>query len=267
MEEKVRKFLETDLLERYVKGDTSSVEDLKIESYIELYTEVDSAYQDLQNNLEIIAKSNAAEAPLFILDNIKAAINSEETPVINLAEKTSNRRTPWFAIAASLVAMLFAGSSYMLYERNKSLLEENQVVVDEIFDLRNDIDQNNKILNEVMRQFDDLNDPETEKYVMRGNGRAKDLKTVAYINPVERTSMIDVVTLPQISDNEDYHIWAEMEDHFVSLGILDPSEKKMQSLPYMEDALGLSITIEPKNAKNSSGDSAVAEIELKSKNN
>lgn len=265
METTVRKFLETNLLERYVKGDTSTLEDLKIESYIELYPEIAAAYQELQDNLEIVAKTNSVEAPLFLLDGIKKAIDAEESSVFTLSK--TNRRTPWYSIAASVVALLLAGTSFLIYEQNQNLMHENQVVVDEVFDLRMDIKENSEHLEDVMRQFLELNNPETEKYVFRGNSRAKDLKTVAYINPVDRTSMIDVVNLPQISDNEDYHIWAEMEDHFVSLGIINPAQKKMQSLPYMEDALGLSITIEPKNSKNNNVDSAVAEIELKSKNN
>lgn len=265
MEKNLHTFLQSDLLERYVLGNTSTLENLKVESYIEMYPEVELAYEELQINLEILSKTKAVIAPKHILENVKEVIEVEKTPVIALSN--ARRRTPWFSIAASIIAMLFAGASFLMHQKNLDLQHENQVVVDEVFDLRSDIDANNKKLDEVMRQFEDLNNPETEKYVMRGNSRAKNLKTVAYINPVDKTSMIDVVTLPQINDNEDYHLWAEMEDHFVSLGILNPSEKRMQAMPYMENALGLSITIEPKGSKNSNSDNAVAEIELNNKNN
>ena len=46
-----------------------------------------------------------------------------------------------------------------------SLKRENQIVVDEIFDLRSDIENNNQKLDNIMRQFMKLNNPETEKYV------------------------------------------------------------------------------------------------------
>ncbi|TXD84582.1 anti-sigma factor [Subsaximicrobium wynnwilliamsii] len=265
MENKLHTFLQSDMLERYVLGNTSALENLKVESYIEMYPEVELAFEEMQINLEILAKSNAVVAPKHVLENVKKVIEVDNTPVITLTN--DRRRTPWYSIAASITALLFAGASFLMHQKNLDLQHENQVVVDEVFDLRSDIDANNKKLDEVMRQFKDLNNPETEKYVMRGNSRAKNLKTVAYINPVDKTSMIDVVTLPQINDNEDYHLWAEMEDHFVSLGILNPAEKKMQSMPYMENALGLSITIEPKGTKNSNSDNAVAEIELNNNKN
>jgi hypothetical protein len=116
-----------------------------------------------------------------------------------------------------------------------------------------------------MRQFMKLNNPETEKYVLRGNERAKDLKTVAYINPVDKTSMIDVVSLPKLPEHQTYQIWAELQDRMVNLGILDASDRKLKSIPYMEDALGLSITIESKDPNQKPEDNSVAEITLKNK--
>ena len=118
-----------------------------------------------------------------------------------------------------------------------------------------------------MFQFQKLNDPETEKYVLRGNSRAKDLKTVAYINSIDKTSMIDVVSLPKLPEEQQYQIWAELQDKMVSLGILDANDRNLESIPYMENALGLSITIENKNKTNSkaNAENSVAEIALKNK--
>lgn len=265
MEKKLHTFFQSGLLDKYILDETSASESLKVEHYIDTYPEVESEYIRLQDNLHILAKADAVEAPKFILDHIKDELKEEEAvPVITL--NRPRRRTPWYSIAASILALVFAGGYYMKNEQNKALLQENQVVVDEIFDLRGDIEDNNKKLDNLMRQFMKLNNPETEKYVLRGNERAKELKTVAYINAVEKTSMIDIVSLPQLSEDQFVHVWAQMEDHFVSLGIIDPSEKNMQSLPYVKDALGLSITIGTKeDAKN--GDNAVAEIALKSSNN
>jgi len=259
MEQKIHTFFQSGLLDKYILDETTTYESLKVEQYIATYPEVESEYLRLQNNLEVLAKVGAVEAPKFVLDNIL----EETSPVITLVEK-QKRNTPWYSIAASIVALLFAGASFMMYQQNQVLLNENQVVVDEIFDLRSDIENNNKKLDNVMRQFMKLNNPETEKYVLRGNDRAKDLKTVAYINAIEKTSMIDVVSLPQLPENHTFQIWAEMQDRMVNLGILDPSERELQTIPYVENALGLSITIEQPNG---TSDNAVAEIALKNKNN
>ncbi|MGC1204920.1 MAG: anti-sigma factor, partial [Flavobacteriaceae bacterium] len=162
-----------------------------------------------------------------------------------------------------VAALIFAGNSYFLHLKNQKLADENQVVVDEIFDLRSDIEANNKKLDNIMDQFRELNDPNTYKYIMQGNSRAKDLKTVAYINPKDKTSMIDVVSLPKLPEDQCYQIWAELQGKMVSLGILSEADRQLRFIPYTENALALNITIEPKGGNTrASLNNMVAEIDL-----
>lgn len=263
METTLQTFMDSGLIEKYILGDTSITESMEVEHYISEYPEIEQEYLRLQNNLEIIAKSNSVEAPNHILTSILEEL--DEKPVIAL--NATKHRTDWYSIAASFVAIGFAVMAFLLYQKNLSLVEENQVVVEEIFDLRSDIDSYNSKLDNVMFQFQKLNNPETEKYVLRGNSRAKDLKTVAYINSIDKTSMIDVVSLPKLPEEQQYQIWAELQDKMVSLGILDANDRNLKSIPYMENALGLSITIENKNNRNhkANGENSVAEIALKNK--
>ncbi len=265
MKTKLQAFIQSDILDRYIMDDTSALENLKVEHYIDVYPEVKSAYIKLQDHLEVVAKANAQEAPEFVLNSIIDKLENDN-PVIDM--NVTSRKTHWFGIAASIIALIFAGTSYTMYQENEELIQENQVVVDEIFDLRGDIAETNQKLEDVMLQLLKLNNPETEKYVFRGNARSKNLKAVAYINAIEKTSMIDVASLPQLNEDEFYEVFAKFEKDLVSLGIIDPSERKMQRLPYAENALGLSIKIgtNKDGAENSDTD-PIAEIELKNRNN
>jgi anti-sigma-K factor RskA len=265
MNDKIITFLNSDLLEKYLLGETTSDQTEMVETYISKYPEVQNAYGELQHNLEVVAKSNAVQAPKGILNDILDEL--DEKPTIQL--KQNNRSKPWyrFTVAASVAALIFAASSFIFYSQNQQLSKENQVVVDEIFDLRNDIDLNNQMLDKVMRQLLRLNNPETEKYIIKGNERAKDLKTVAYINAKDKTSMIDVITLPQLPEEQCYQIWAEVQDKMVSLGILNEADRQLKTIPYTEDALGLNITIEPKGGNTSATlDNLVAEITIHNNN-
>jgi hypothetical protein len=261
MNEKINTFLSSGLLEKYLLGETNSVETEMVESHISKYSEVQNAYNTLQHNLEVIAKCNAVEAPKSILNNILDEL--DEKPVVKLNPSYKYKMWYKFSVAASVAAIAFAAYSFSLYNQKQKLSEENQVVVDEIFDLRGDIEQNNKMLDNVMRQLLKLNNPETAKYIITGNERAKDLKTVAYINPKEKTSMIDVVSLPKLPKEQCYQIWAELQGKMVSLGILDHADRKLRNIPYMENALALSITIEPKGGNSvASVKNSVAQISL-----
>ncbi|MFD1162789.1 anti-sigma factor [Hwangdonia seohaensis] len=261
MNEKINIFFNSGLLEKYLLGKTTSEETEMVETYISKYPEVQNTYNTLQYNLEIVAKSNAVEAPKSLLNNILEEL--DEKPVVKLKPSYKYKKWYKFSVAASIAALIFAGTSYLFYTQNQKLSKENQVVVDEIFDLRSDIAQNNKMLDDVMRQLLKLNNPETEKYIITGNERAKDLKTVAYINPKEKTSMIDVVSLPQLPEEQCYQIWAELQGKMVSLGILSESDRQLKSLPYTEDALALKITIEPKGGNSvASVENSVAQVSL-----
>lgn len=263
MNAKIITFLNSGLLEKYLLGVTTTAETETVETYIIKYPEVLNAYNNLQYNLEIVAKSDAVEAPKNILNTILHEIDNE-VPVLKLSP--SNKYKTWYklSIAASIVAFLFASTAYLFYQQNQRLNQENQIVVDEIFDLRSDIQANNKKLDNVMNQFMELNDPNTYKYIIQGNNRAKDLKTVAYINPTEKISMIDVVSLPELPEEQCYQIWAEMQDKMVSLGILNEDDRQLRMIPYTEDALALNITIEPKGGNTrASLNNMVAEINLR----
>lgn len=266
METKLNNFLNSDLLSRYLVGDTSLEESKEVEHFISNYPEAAQAFDELQNNLEIVAKAGAEEAPNHILSNILDAIEEKptETKVIHMAQR---RKTPWYSIAASAAAVVFAVTSFMLYQKNLQLTSENNIVVEEIYDLRSDIEYNNSKLDELSRELLKLNNPNSKKYVINGNERAKNLKTVAYINPVEKTSMIDVITLPRLPEEQQYQIWAELQDRMVNLGILDESDRKLKQIPYMEDALALSIKIGNKGDNTEENSTEVAEISLKDKEN
>tara|TARA_R100001369_G_C3294947_1_gene164611 strand:+ start:124 stop:915 length:792 start_codon:yes stop_codon:yes gene_type:complete len=261
METKLHAFLKSNLLNMYLVGETSFEESKEVEYFMSNYPEAANAYEKLQDNLELIAKVGATDVPNNILSDILESLNeTNDTKVIQLVQK---RKTAWYSIAASAAAVLFAATSFMLYQKNQNLNDENNIVIEEIYDLRSDIDKNNSKLDELSRELMKLNNPDARKYVINGNDRAKNLQTVAYINPVEKTSMIDVITLPQLPKEQHYQIWAQLQDRMVNLGILDESDRKLKQIPYMEDALALSIKISTKGDNTNENDTEVAEISLK----
>jgi anti-sigma-K factor RskA len=264
MEKEVHDFLESGLLDKYLIGATTVSETHKVEAYIAKHQDIKEEYEILQVQLELAAMSNAINPPSHTLDAIVKAIDNQS--VVHQIHK--QRKIPfWFSVAASVTALIFAGSSYMFYNQNKSLLDENNTIAEEVFDLRSDIEKNNDKLDRVMRELMRLNNPETQKYILRGNERAKDLKAIAYINPIEKSSLIDVVSLPELSEEQSYQMWAKLQDKMVNLGILDVNDRKLLSVPYIENALSLSITIEPKGGnENASLENAVAQILLNHEN-
>jgi anti-sigma-K factor RskA len=240
MKDKIKIFLETDLLERYLLGNTSNLETLQVERYIAMYPEVRTTYVELQENLESFARLHALKAPEGLKAKILNRIRTQD-----LGRKKSRR----FGIAATVAAFVFAGSSYFFWDQSKSLQQEDTIVTNRILNLEADMKEQ---LEDVRNQFRVLNNPQTRKFYVNGNNKAKDLKAVAYVNPVKKLSYINVRNLPNLPENQCYQMWAEVNGEMVNLGIIKNinDKDKLLALPYAKNAISY-ITIEPKGGNNS----------------
>ncbi len=234
MKDKIKIFLDSDLLEKYLIGLTTDQENLQVERYIALYPEVRDAYNELQDNLEAYAKMYAIPAPEGLKEQI---LNRLKT------DKVSSRRFLRYAVAASVAMLLFAGASYFFWSENQMLQQENAIVNSKIESLEADMREG---LEDVRNQFIVLNNPQTKKLNIKGNTKAKELKAVAYVNPVKKLSYINVSKLPNLPENQCFQMWAEVDGKMINLGIIqEATEKdKLLALPYADKAMGY-ITIEP----------------------
>ena len=87
METKLHSFLNSNLLNKYLVGETSSEETKEVEYYINNFPEAAKAYDKLQYNLELIAKAGAVDVPKNVLANILDALEeSNDTKVIQLVQ-------------------------------------------------------------------------------------------------------------------------------------------------------------------------------------
>ncbi len=240
MKEKIKAFLESDLLEKYLLGNTSRLETSQVERYIVMYPEVRKNFEELQENLEIYARLHSLRSPAGLKEKILRRIKSQDL---------GRRKFRRFAIAASITAFIFAGSSYFFWNQNMSLMNENTIVNNRIQNLEADMKQQ---LEDVRNQFIVLNNPQTKKFYVNGNDKAKDLKAVAYVNPVKKLSYINVRSLPNLPKDKVYQMWAEVNGEMVNLGIIKKIEDRdrLLPLPYGENAISY-ITIEPTGGNNS----------------
>ncbi|WP_298931186.1 anti-sigma factor [uncultured Allomuricauda sp.] len=240
MKEKVKIFLDSDILEKYLLGDTSKEENLKAERYITMYPEVRETYNELQDNLEAFAKTYARKTPEGLKEIILHSARKEQ-----VASKKFFR----YAIAASVAIMIFAGSSYFFWNQSKSLQEENTLVTNQMKSLEENMKNQ---LEDVRNQFIVLNNPGTKRYNVKGKMEAKELKAVAYINPVKKLSYINVSNVPNLPENKCFQMWAEVNGELVNLGVIKQfdDKNKLLALPYAENAIGY-ITIEPEGGNTS----------------
>ncbi|MBC2839077.1 anti-sigma factor domain-containing protein [Robiginitalea sp. SC105] len=235
MKDKIRQFLESDLLEQYLLDATSAEDSARVEQYIAMYPEVRDTYLELQENLEAYAKLHAVKAPDGLRERILHRVRKE---------RAGRRRFLQYAVAASIAAIFAVGASFWFYNQNMNLRQENDLVNNKIRVLEADMKEQ---LEDVRNQFIVLNNPGTRKFMVNGNQKARELKAIAYVNPVKKLSYINVRNLPNLPEDKDYQMWAEVNGEMVNLGVIRNFEdkEKLMALPYGEKSLSY-ITIEPK---------------------
>ncbi|MEX0312964.1 MAG: anti-sigma factor [Allomuricauda sp.] len=240
MKEKVQHFLDSDILEKYLLGDTTKEETLKAERYIAMYPEVRKTYDQLQDNLEAFAKMYALKTPEGLKEIILHSAKKEK------AVKNKFYR---YAVAATVAIMVFAGSSYFLWNQNQSLQQENTLVTNQIKYLEENMKNQ---LEDMRNQFIVLNNPATKKYAVNGKKEGKQLKAVAYVNPVKKLSYINVRNVPNLPENKCFQMWAEVNGELVNLGVIKQfdDKDKLLALPYAENTIGY-ITVEPQGGNTS----------------
>ncbi len=235
VKDKIKMFLDSDLLEKYLIGSTTDQENLQVERYIAMYPKVRETYDELQENLEAFAKMHSLKTPEGLKERILSKIRSEHM---------GKRRFARYAMAASVATILFAGASYFFWSENQSLQQENQIVNNKIEDLEADMREQ---LADVRNQFIVLQNPQTKRFNINGNKKAKELKAVAYVNPVKKLSYINVSKLPNLPENQCFQMWAEVDGKMLNLGVIQETSNKdkLVALPYADEAVGY-ITIGPK---------------------
>lgn len=258
MKNEVKILLESDLLERYLLGDVSYQEEVQVEHFLDTSEEVKVAYNTLEENLEIYSKSFAVKAPETVLDNVLESIKTETHTV------DSNKRSiPWYFIAACVTTLLFGATTVTLWKQNRLLSTTNNSVAGQIENLKEDIVSTNARLENMKSKYAVLSAPETQKYLINGNERAKNLRTVAYVNPKERLSAINVLSVPDLPEDKELKMWAEINGEMVCLGVIEKADKKLMALPFKDNASNYKITIDSKGNKDfASIDSEVASITL-----
>ena len=237
MKEELHIFLESDLLEKYLLGTTTDEETLKVQHFIDTYPEASTAYDALQEDLERYSRTYAVKAPHEVKDAVMGSIRSsrKETSSFN-----------WLAMVASVAAIFFAVTTMYYRNTNTELEIDNAKVLAELDILKSSLEQSDMRFAEVQAELEKLRNPDTRKYVLRGNRRAKKLKTVAYVNATEKLSLINVIDLPELPEDKVFQMWADVNGKMVSLGILEKADNKLMSIPYKENASSYNITIEPK---------------------
>jgi anti-sigma-K factor RskA len=234
MNEDIKKFLETSLLEEYTLGVISDSDRLTVENYLKSSKEVKEAYEKLQNTLLKLSEKVATPPPSGTKELILKAINTQNS--------ITNK---WWFAAASLMGLIFIATSIFLNDKNKSLEGSFAILQKEYDILESNCSKKEEQLTDQLRQMNIITDPTTKSYNLKGNEKAPLLNIIAYNNNDIKSSYLKLVSLPALPKDKCFQLWADIEGKMVSLNIIPNSEDKIIAIPFKDNIESFNITIEP----------------------
>ncbi|MBL7471655.1 anti-sigma factor domain-containing protein [Robertkochia sediminum] len=262
MKEAVKIFLEEDILERYVMGAADYEESLQAEHFISTYPQVKEEYDKLQEDLEQFARAYAKPLPASVRNSVLEEIKTQNTSEVTF-EAPKKKFATWYMAAAIISTLLMGAATVTLWKQNQMLNSEKHNITEQVNLLKNDIVETNSKMEVLKSKFAVLSDPDTRQYVFEGNERAKNLRSVAYINPKDGLSAINIVSLPDLPKEKEFKMWAEVDGNMVLLGVLEKADQKLMSLPLTDKASSIQITIDNKGNKDFAAiDTEVARIDF-----
>lgn len=237
MIEHIKDILASDLLERYVLGDVSPAEKVKVEMLCLDHKVIRDEVLKLETAIEKVGIENAIKAPTAARECIMKSISQPATTSHAIAKNVGINA--WWKIAAALVIGSLAMWLYMQNDLNnsKNIIEEQ---LSELEILHRDCDL-------VTQQYAFINHTNTVPVLLEGTDQAPESQVVIYWNEALEKSMMRVVELPSIQENETYQLWADVHGEMLSLGTFDAGSAIIDAIEmkYLAEAESLNITIEP----------------------
>lgn len=233
--------LEHGILEQYALGELSDSDQQHVEALLRDDAELRQMLYDIELSFEKMAFENAMEVSPDVKTRLMQKVRKSTTRTLTEAQLRPNRS--YLAVASSIAALLFIGSVY-LYMQLQDVQEELQIVSDQKKDLNDQIEELNTSLAETAKWYATINDPDTEKYVLRGNTSMPDATVIGYVNDAKKMVVINTQQLPDLDQDHDYQMWADVEGVMINMGVID-DRQDMVAMTYIDNAESLNITIEP----------------------
>ncbi|SMG25517.1 anti-sigma factor [Arenibacter troitsensis] len=239
-----KEYIASGILELYVAGTLSELENLEVYLNAEKYPEIKKEIEEIEASILSLSKSVSPGTKGFgDMQNRMAKIGTAKT------EPISNK-VSWTAYLGWAASLLFMGGLIWLYQQNDQLkldLEvvsrENNTMEQQIADSQNSLKKTEELLNTIR-------DKNVTVVALGGQTVSPTSYAKAYWNKEEKKVFIDAQGLPDPPDGFVYQVWSLKLNPLTptSMGLLEDfvnDENKVFALTNPNESEAFGITLEP----------------------
>lgn len=240
----IKAYIESGILELYVAGQLSDVENEEvfqnIQSYPELLSEV------LQIEAAVLKLTKAVSPHSVDFEVLKNKLNLQETKVVNLKANTSR----WLAYTGWAASIVLAGGLLWTLNTNSSLEQEIETVSMDKQLLELKIEDARKDLVKAENLLDILRDRDIIPVNLGGQGNFEESYAKVYWNKSDNTIYLDAKGLPNAPEGKVWQVWSLTLNPLTptSLGTIDDfntDDNKIFEIVNANESQAFGITLEP----------------------
>jgi anti-sigma-K factor RskA len=243
----IDEYISSGILEAYALGELSAAEQTAVEKNLVQYPvlceelRLIEAVQE-QLLLKVAMQPNASvKAKLFARIDVKKS----ETKVVTLHSFV------WkYATAASLaLAFLASFIAYDYYNRWRATENNLTTLLAQNQQMAQDYNTVNQRLDKIQSDMHVVGNPEFNRVVMRGTPNAPDAIAYVYWSAQTKEVFLSIQHLKQLSNNNQYQLWAIVDGKPVDAGVFDASTAGLLKMKEMTGAIKFAITVEPRGGR------------------
>ncbi|WP_107038608.1 anti-sigma factor [Brumimicrobium mesophilum] len=261
----VKDYISSGILERYVLGDVSSQEKQEVACLSKIYPEIKEELFAHQVGVEKMVSKYAVAPPqelkakilLQVKNTPQAHSTSSEVdekiiPINRETQKTNKNIYKYLAAACSIgMVLLLAGGFYLNNQNNdlKVAMADNENKINELRDDKTQIVSEKEAINQ---QFALITSPNTAKVEMKGTEAQPTSLANVFVSEEKGNVFLQVGNLPDITEENDYQLWAIVDGKPESLGVFNTENKEeLLEMTYFPNTQAYAVTLEPKGGSES----------------
>jgi anti-sigma-K factor RskA len=228
--------IEQGYLDAYITGDLSPEEKVEVERAL-FDPLVRSEYDRIEKKIEVLARMQGQEPPSRLKNSVLGTI----------ADVGS--RPSWLRVgfAASLVVGLLGimASVFFWNQWQSTDAQLSQLRTDNL-EIASQYQRVNNNYQELQEDIGKLINPQFKRIVMSGTDNLPGGEAVVYWNPQTQEVALNSLSLPALSADEQYQLWALVDGKPVDAGIFDANQMQIQDMELIAAADAFAVTIEPR---------------------
>lgn len=239
-----KEYIASGILELYVAGTLSDIENLEVYLNGEKYPEIKKEIEAIEASVLSLSRTVSPGTKGF--NDIRTRIAREGAPLTD--EKKNN--VSWTAYLGWAVALIFMAGLIWLYEQNNQLISDIEVVSLENITLEQQIADSEISLEKTEELLTTIRDKNITVVPLGGQTVSPTSYAKAYWNKHEKKVFIDAQGLPDPPDGFVYQVWSLKLNPLTptSMGLLEnfiEDDNKVFALANPNESEAFGITLEP----------------------